>query len=145
MPASASDDPINLKKPRRETASTSSDAPFGNSRCIISRKSALPASSSRLRQNSGPFFFSISERTCTRSSLSFLLGQTGSRCLFLFSSLINPVSSLRDLLLLHRCPGTSVPGFHIPPLRGWITIAAAGLSSSNPVTQAKSQELTANG
>src|SRR6185312_7392820 len=130
IPASASDDPINLKKPRRETASTSSDAPFGNSRCIISRKSALPASSSRLRQNSGPFFFSISERTCTKSSLSFLLGQTGSRCLLLFSSLINPVSSLRDLHQSRVFPALPCRAFTSRPF-------GAGLQSLPPAYQAR--------
>ena len=35
MPARASDDPISLRKPRRETASIHSEAPLGNSRCII--------------------------------------------------------------------------------------------------------------
>src|ERR1044071_3640374 len=91
MPASARDDPINFRKPRRETASSHSDAPLGNSRCIISLNSELPASSSRLRQNSGPFFFWISAVADARSSLSFLPGQTSSRCPlpFCLSSLIN--------------------------------------------------------
>src|SRR5437660_12478553 len=97
MPASASDEPISLRKPRRETASIHSDAPLGNSRCIISRNSGLPASSSRLRQNSGPFFFSISACTWTRSSLSFLLGQTARILPFCFSSLIYFVPSLTGL------------------------------------------------
>src|SRR6266567_5755371 len=82
MPASAMDAPISFRNPRRETASSHSDAPLGNSRCIISWNSVVPASSSRLRQNSGPFFFSMSARTCTRSSLPFLPGQTSSRCGF---------------------------------------------------------------
>jgi len=30
------------------------------------------------------------------------------------------VSSLRDSLELSASTGTSVPGFHMPPLRGWI-------------------------
>jgi hypothetical protein len=30
------------------------------------------------------------------------------------------VSSLRDSLELSAPTGTSVPGFHMPPLRGWI-------------------------
>src|SRR6266536_1550979 len=97
MPARASDDPINLRKPRRETASIHSEAPLGNSRCIISRNSGLPASSSRLRQNSGPFFFSISACTWSRSSLSFLPGQTASSLPFCFSSLIYVVPSLTGL------------------------------------------------
>src|SRR3954453_23785954 len=129
IPASASDDPISLKNPRRETASTSSDAPFGNSRCIISRKSALPANSSRLRQNSGPFFFSISERTCTRSSLSFLPGQTGSMCLFLFSSFINSVPFLR--LRSGQAPS------------GLASISHFSASVSQPEPYDSSQKLTA--
>src|ERR1700722_1718806 len=87
MPASPSDAPITLRKPRRETESTHSDAPLGNSRCSASWKSSLPASSSRLRQYSGPVFsaascavaWSIRARTDSRSSLPFLLGQTSSR------------------------------------------------------------------
>lgn len=54
MPAMASEAPINWRNPRRETESSHSDAPLGNSRCIISRNSSEPASSSRLRQYSGP-------------------------------------------------------------------------------------------
>ena len=54
-PPCASDAPINFRNPRRETESSHSDAPLGNSRCIISWNSALPASSSRLRQYSGPW------------------------------------------------------------------------------------------
>src|SRR5215475_3885526 len=89
MPASARDDPISSRKPRRETASIHSDAPLGNSRCIISRNSGLPASSSRLRQNSGAFLFSISALSWT--SLSFLPGQTSSLCALplCFSSFIS--------------------------------------------------------
>ena len=47
---------MTFRNPRRETESTHSDAPLGNSRCRASWKSALPASSSRLRQYSGPAF-----------------------------------------------------------------------------------------
>src|SRR5204863_8781174 len=91
-PACAMDEPISLRKPRRETASSHSDAPLGNSRCIISLNAELLASSSRLRQNSGPFFFWISAVAEARSTLSFLPGQTSSRLgwpfcgsLFIFS------------------------------------------------------------
>src|SRR5205085_466321 len=67
MPASAIEAPINFRKPRRETPSSHSDAPLGNSRCIISRNSSLPASSSRLRQYSGPLVCAILSRTvCSR-------------------------------------------------------------------------------
>src|SRR5580700_2279035 len=86
MPASAMDAPITLRKPRRETESTHSDAPLGNSRCRASWNAGLPASSSRLRQYSGPalsllFASLICARRESRSSLPFLLGQTSS---FLF-------------------------------------------------------------
>ena len=38
MPASAREAPITFRKPRRETESTHSEAPLGNSRCSISWK-----------------------------------------------------------------------------------------------------------
>src|ERR1022692_805915 len=82
MPASAMEAPMTLRKPRRETESTHSEAPLGNSRCSASWKAGLPASSSRLRQYSGPAFSfaaSICARTDSRSRLPFLLGQTSSR------------------------------------------------------------------
>src|SRR5215813_3770662 len=80
MPANAIDAPISLRNPRRDTPSSHSDAPLGNSRCIISRNSSLPASSSRLRQYSGPLVSAIALRIVSRSSLFFLPGQTSSRC-----------------------------------------------------------------
>src|SRR5438270_7139373 len=144
MPASASDDPISLKNPRRDTASTSSEAPFGNSRCIISRKSALPASSSRLRQNSGPFFFSISERTCTRSSLSFLPGQTGSMCLFLFSSLIKFRAVPSGLApIFSGIPALPCRAFTFRPFGAASQPLLPVYPAQTLVIQAKSQELTA--
>src|SRR6266446_2314290 len=81
---------MTLRKPRRETESTHSEAPLGNSRCRASWNSGLPASSSRLRQYSGPVFpaCSICARTESRSSLPFLLGQTPSRLTILFCSSI---------------------------------------------------------
>ena len=36
IPASASDAPISFRNPRRDTESSHSEAPLGNSRCIIS-------------------------------------------------------------------------------------------------------------
>ena len=86
MPARASEAPINFRNPRRETASSHSDAPLGNSRCIISWNSGLPASSSRLRQYSGPLVSAMRSRAASKSSLPFLLGQTSSRRGLLFSS-----------------------------------------------------------
>src|SRR5678810_868111 len=120
MPARASDDPISLRNPRRDTASSHSDAPLGNSRCIISLNSGLPASSSRLRQNSGPFFFWISAVAAARSSLpffcnsSFLPGQTSSRCAFrfCFSSLIYLLSSLP--VVVCAGPAHSISQSHSP-------------------------------
>ena len=84
----ASDAPISLRKPRRETESSHSDAPLGNSRCSISWKSALPASSSRLRQYSGPLVSAMRARAASRSSVPFLLGQTSSRRGLVFCSSI---------------------------------------------------------
>src|SRR6267154_511656 len=82
IPASAMDAPITFRKPRRETESTHSDAPLGNSRCSASWNAGLPASSSRLRQYSGPAL-SLASSICARrestSSLPFLEGQTSSR------------------------------------------------------------------
>src|SRR5580700_8106144 len=103
MPASAIDAPITLRKPRRETESTHSDAPLGNSRCKASWNAGLPASSSRLRQYSGPDFSaascataaSICSRTESRSSLPFLPGQTSSGFAILLCSSI--LSLLRGL------------------------------------------------
>src|SRR5580704_8392475 len=81
MPARAMDAPITFKKPRRETESTHSEAPLGNSRCSASWNVGLPASSSRLRQYSGPAF-SFASLICarreSRSSLPFLVGHTSS-------------------------------------------------------------------
>src|SRR5439155_18002970 len=74
-----SEAPISLRNPRRETESSHSEAPLGNSRCIISRNSSLPASSSRLRQYSGPLVASMRPRAIERSSLLFLPEQTCSR------------------------------------------------------------------
>src|SRR5579864_4717591 len=86
MPASAREAPINCRNPRRETESTHSDAPFGNSRCNISWNSGVPASSSRLRQYSGPLVWRIwasnaarerpTGEDARRSTSNFLLGQT---------------------------------------------------------------------
>src|SRR6266567_2093368 len=114
------DAPISLKNPRRETESTHSDAPLGNSRCIISWKSELPASSSRLRQNSGPFFFSLSARTWTRSSLPFLPGQTSSRCgLPFWSSLF-----ISDLTARVSSLPLSSYSFAIRHFHAWLSHAA---------------------
>src|SRR5579862_7330206 len=88
MPASAIDAPITLRNPRRETESTHSEAPLGNSRCSASWNSALPASSSRLRQYSGPEALAISARTEARSSLPLLEGQTSSPVFFVLCSSI---------------------------------------------------------
>src|SRR5688572_18470343 len=53
-PASASEADISLRKPRRPTGSSHSDAFCGNSRCRNSLNSGVPESSSRLRQYSLP-------------------------------------------------------------------------------------------
>src|SRR6266403_4244460 len=94
-PASASDAPIVFRNPRRENASSHSDAPLGNSLCIISRNSPLPASSSRLRQYSGPVVSSICSFTVCRSSCLRFPGQTsGPPCCLLFSSIFSSVAKL---------------------------------------------------
>src|SRR5208282_2179728 len=104
IPAMAREAPINFKNPRRETSSSHSDAPLGNSRCIISLNSVLPANSSRLRQNSGPLVSAMRARTVSRSSLSFLLGQTASWCglpfcssIFIFSLLAMTRGATRNI------------------------------------------------
>src|SRR5271169_580938 len=79
--------PINWRKPRRETESSHSDAPLGNSRCSMSWNSGDPASSSKLRQYSGPFV-SFSWRSTVARSIrlaGFLPGQTSSRFDLAFS------------------------------------------------------------
>jgi hypothetical protein len=94
MPAMASEAPIKRRKPRRETESSHSDDPLGNSRCSISWNSGDPASSSRLRQYSGPL---VCSRHCSieaRSIFFFffpasLPGQTSSRFDFLSSIFLN--------------------------------------------------------
>src|ERR1700692_2352376 len=104
MPASAMDAPITFRKPRRETESTHSEAPLGNSRCSASWKAGLPASSSRLRQSAGPAFSLASliwERRESRSSLPFFEGQTSSRLSILFcSSILSPLRGLFLILLV---------------------------------------------
>jgi len=50
---------MTLRNPRRETVSSHSEAPLGNSRCRASSKAGLPASSSSERQYSGPVFFGL--------------------------------------------------------------------------------------
>src|ERR1035438_10111422 len=82
----ASEAPINCRNPRRETESSHSDAPWGNSGCSISWNSAEPASSSRLRQYSGPLVSASCCWTVARSS--FLPGQTSSRFDLSFASSI---------------------------------------------------------
>src|SRR5947208_8966521 len=67
-PASASDAPISCRKFLRETPSFQTEACRGNSRCSMSRKPSLSASSSRLRQYCLPSSFSSLARTCFRSS-----------------------------------------------------------------------------
>src|ERR1700693_392136 len=103
MPASAMDAPMTCRKPRRETESTHSDAPLGNSRCSASWKAGLPASSSRLRQYSGPafsFVSLISMRKTLRSSLPFE-GQTSSRlAILLCLSILSPLRGLFLILLV---------------------------------------------
>ena len=56
MPARPSEAPMTFRNPRRETESSHSEAPLGNSRCRASLNSSLPASSSSERQYSGPVF-----------------------------------------------------------------------------------------
>src|SRR5271169_1281276 len=73
MPASAIDAPITFRKPRRETESTHSEAPLGNSRCSASWKAGLPASSSRLRQYSGPALARLIDLRAQRVEIQFAL------------------------------------------------------------------------
>src|SRR6266853_4033792 len=101
MHAMGREAPINWRNPRRETESIHSEAPLGNSRCSMSWNSGDPASSSRLRQYSGPFV-SVSCRS-TSARLSFLLGQTSSRfdlsfSIFVVSALTQSQITARDVL-----------------------------------------------
>src|SRR5271166_645269 len=120
IPASAIDAPITFRKPRRETESTHSEAPLGNSRCSASWKAGLPASSSRLRQYSGPALWlasSICARSESRSSLPFLLGQKSSRlAILLCSSILSP---LRGFFLACTSPTACAVGCILSPLRGF--------------------------
>ena len=104
MPARPSEAPMTLRNPRREALSSHSEAPLGNSRCRASWKAGLPASSSRLRQYSGPAFSAVScamaasilSRTVPRSS--FLVGQMSSsltNCDLLSVVILATVPSLR--------------------------------------------------
>ena len=82
---------MTFRNPRRETVSSHSEAPLGNSRCRASWNASLPASSSSERQYSGPVFSarrglsaaSIRSRTTLRSSF---LGRTDvlARCAVIF-------------------------------------------------------------
>src|SRR5579863_7201459 len=105
IPAMASDAPMSFMNPRRETPSSHSEAPLGNSRCIISRNSSLPANSSRLRQNSGPLVSATTASAVARSSDFFLLGQTSSLCCIpsfsaIFISRFPTILSCADLFAL---------------------------------------------
>ncbi len=42
-----------------------------------------------------------------------------SKALFVRVRVKTPVPSLKGLGSFHRFPGTSVPGYRVPPLRGW--------------------------
>src|SRR3984957_690114 len=109
-PARARDAPINCRNPRRETASSHSDAPLGNSRCIISRNSGEPASSSRLRQYSGPLVSASFSSTVARSS--FLLGQTSSRFVLIASSIcfFRPLPTAVRLTMTRATAGNVLHG-----------------------------------
>src|SRR6516225_7502076 len=107
MPASASEAPISWRKPRRETESTHSEAPLGNSRPSISRNSGVPASSSRLRQNSGPVVCRIWVSTMARSSV--WPGQTPWRLDFLASAIWIP-NRFHLPPAVSACPDLAVTG-----------------------------------
>ncbi len=66
-PASAIEALISFRKSRREAPSGQTEAWRGNSRCSISKKPSVWASSSRLRQYCGPLL--------ARASLSLHFGQ----------------------------------------------------------------------
>src|ERR1019366_2563468 len=135
IPARPSDAPITLRNPRRETESTHSEAPLGNSRCRASWKSSLPASSSSERQYSGPVFsaascavaWSIRARTEFRSSLPFWLGQTSSRFPFLLCSSIFDATACHNsfaptglVQIFVLRPTACAVGCILSPLRGWL-------------------------
>ena len=114
MPAMASEAPINFMNPRRETASAHSDAPLGNSRCIISRKSSLPASSSRLRQNSGPWVSAMRAARGLQVKLVVLAG--ANLFAFFFSSF---AASFALPCFIRFLPSAYALGCNLPPLRGF--------------------------
>src|SRR5215471_18319332 len=75
-PASAIEAVISFMKSRRDVPSGQTEASLGNSRCTISIKPSVCASSSRLRQYCGPLLARDSlSRTSASSSL---LGHTAS-------------------------------------------------------------------
>src|SRR5437016_11879587 len=118
IPASASDAPINFRNPRRDTESSHSDAPSGNSRRSMSRNSSLPVSSSRLRQYSGPLVSAILARTLAKSSLFFFPGPTSSRgCLLLFFSILavnaSPKHAALPLAMARVATGDIGHGTHL--------------------------------
>src|SRR5690242_13347986 len=80
MPASAIDAPASFKNPRRDTGSSHSLAPFGNSRCNSCWNSGSPDSSCRLRQYSSPSEPASNSRAATKSFFPsfFVPGQTSS-------------------------------------------------------------------
>src|SRR5580704_10590076 len=140
MPARPSDAPMTLRNPRRETESSHSDAPLGNSRCSASLNSSLPASSSSERQYSGPVFSraswavaaSMRSRTTLRSS--FFEGQTSSRFLiwispplFFSSFMLTDESFFRPYgTFFHLCllPHANAVGCNLSPLRGFAIASA---------------------
>src|SRR4051812_24471324 len=67
-PASATDAAAILKKLRRSSPSSHSEAPSGNSRCSISRNCGVSATSSRLRQYCCPLPTRSLARTASRST-----------------------------------------------------------------------------
>src|SRR6478672_5437165 len=72
-PANAIDAPASLRKPRRETGSTHSEAWRGNSRSSSSPKAFWSASSSKVRQYFGPLASASFRRTVSSSMLAGLI------------------------------------------------------------------------
>jgi hypothetical protein len=136
MPARPREAPMTLRNPRRETESTHSEAPLGNSRCRASLNSSVPASSSRERQYSGPVFsaaswaVAASMRSRTRFRSSRFEGQTSSRVLIWIRP---PVFFSSFVMRVNRC---AVPAGLVPIFLDLPQDLSPGLNYSVPMGRA---------
>ena len=132
MPARPSDAPITLRNPRRETESTHSEAPLGNSRCRASWKSSAAgeffeaAPVFRARFFGGVVGRGLVDARADGVQVQFFAGADifalarRDFCLRHSSFVFEIVPCLPDLFLSSHLPGTSQPGYLMPPLRGLV-------------------------